>query len=289
MYYQVMCHARAARLHAASISAAPRSAPAPYALQGELGLRAEPARLCGPHRRRRRAALGQSARSEIPAARSPLWKKLPLPLANRIGPHIARGLGMKDILFLAHRIPYPPDRGDKIRSWHLLKHLAHARPGPSRLLCRRRGRCGASAALREALGDRLGEAHVEIRTRGKAAAGAAGAGRGQAGLARLVRQQRGCATSSRAMLAGRADRDDLRFLGPDGAIRARRRAPALRHGFRRHRFGQVRPICRGRQRADALGQPPRGREIVRLRDAPPPRAPTSACSSARRKRACSAR
>jgi hypothetical protein len=30
---------------------------------------------------------------------------------------------MGDILFLAHRIPYPPDRGDKIRSWHLLKHL----------------------------------------------------------------------------------------------------------------------------------------------------------------------
>jgi len=31
---------------------------------------------------------------------------------------------MSDILFLAHRIPFPPDRGDKIRSWHLLKHLS---------------------------------------------------------------------------------------------------------------------------------------------------------------------
>jgi len=30
---------------------------------------------------------------------------------------------MADILFLAHRIPYPPDKGDKIRSWHLLSHL----------------------------------------------------------------------------------------------------------------------------------------------------------------------
>ncbi len=29
----------------------------------------------------------------------------------------------KEILFLAHRIPYPPDKGDKIRSWRLLKHL----------------------------------------------------------------------------------------------------------------------------------------------------------------------
>src|ERR1044071_8374512 len=28
------------------------------------------------------------------------------------------------ILFLAHRTPYPPDKGDKIRSFHLLSHLA---------------------------------------------------------------------------------------------------------------------------------------------------------------------
>ncbi len=31
---------------------------------------------------------------------------------------------MQDILYLTHRIPYPPNKGDKIRSWHLLKHLA---------------------------------------------------------------------------------------------------------------------------------------------------------------------
>ena len=31
---------------------------------------------------------------------------------------------MADILFLAHRVPYPPDRGDKIRSYHILRHLA---------------------------------------------------------------------------------------------------------------------------------------------------------------------
>jgi sugar transferase (PEP-CTERM/EpsH1 system associated) len=31
---------------------------------------------------------------------------------------------VKDLLFLAHRIPYPPDKGDKIRSWHMVKHLA---------------------------------------------------------------------------------------------------------------------------------------------------------------------
>lgn len=30
---------------------------------------------------------------------------------------------MARILFLAHRIPYPPNKGDKIRSWNFLKHL----------------------------------------------------------------------------------------------------------------------------------------------------------------------
>jgi len=31
---------------------------------------------------------------------------------------------MRDILFLTHRIPYPPDKGDKIRAWNILQHLA---------------------------------------------------------------------------------------------------------------------------------------------------------------------
>ncbi len=29
-----------------------------------------------------------------------------------------------DLLFLAHRIPYPPDKGEKIRSHHMMRHLA---------------------------------------------------------------------------------------------------------------------------------------------------------------------
>ncbi len=33
-----------------------------------------------------------------------------------------------EILFLSHRIPFPPDRGDKIRSCHLLKRLAQVAP-----------------------------------------------------------------------------------------------------------------------------------------------------------------
>ncbi|MEQ1509622.1 MAG: TIGR03087 family PEP-CTERM/XrtA system glycosyltransferase [Sphingopyxis sp.] len=35
---------------------------------------------------------------------------------------------MTEILFLAHRAPWPPDRGDRIRSWHLLQALAKLGP-----------------------------------------------------------------------------------------------------------------------------------------------------------------
>ena len=35
---------------------------------------------------------------------------------------------MGGILFLAHRVPFPPDRGDRIRAHHLLKCLARLAP-----------------------------------------------------------------------------------------------------------------------------------------------------------------
>ena len=35
---------------------------------------------------------------------------------------------MTEVLFLAHRIPFPPDRGDKIRSCHILRHIAGLAP-----------------------------------------------------------------------------------------------------------------------------------------------------------------
>jgi sugar transferase (PEP-CTERM/EpsH1 system associated) len=31
---------------------------------------------------------------------------------------------MESLLFLAHRLPYPPNKGDKVRSFHFLRHLA---------------------------------------------------------------------------------------------------------------------------------------------------------------------
>jgi len=79
---------------------------------------------------------------------------------------------MRDILFLAHRIPFPPDRGDKIRSWHLIERLA--RLGRVHLACFADDAPDAAnlAGLKERMGDRLGEVHVEVRARSRAAAGA---------------------------------------------------------------------------------------------------------------------
>jgi sugar transferase (PEP-CTERM/EpsH1 system associated) len=77
---------------------------------------------------------------------------------------------MCETLFLAHRIPYPPDRGDKIRSWQMLRHLVGL--GPVHLACFADDEADAAClpALRKALGGRLGEAHVEVRRTGKAEA-----------------------------------------------------------------------------------------------------------------------
>ena len=65
-----------------------------------------------------------------------------------------------ELLFLAHRIPYPPDRGDKIRSWHVLRHLG--RFATVHLACFADDAADAAhlPALREAMGGRLGEAFV---------------------------------------------------------------------------------------------------------------------------------
>ena len=54
---------------------------------------------------------------------------------------------MGDILFLAHRVPFPPDRGDRIRSHNLLKALAAL--APVHVGCFAEGAGGDEAALRE--------------------------------------------------------------------------------------------------------------------------------------------
>jgi sugar transferase (PEP-CTERM/EpsH1 system associated) len=79
---------------------------------------------------------------------------------------------MSETLFLAHRIPFPPDRGDKIRSFHELRHLA--RLGPIHLACFADDEAEAAQLepLREALGGALRQARVEVRRTSRAAAGA---------------------------------------------------------------------------------------------------------------------
>jgi sugar transferase (PEP-CTERM/EpsH1 system associated) len=78
----------------------------------------------------------------------------------------------RELLFLAHRIPFPPDRGDKIRSWHLLKRLGET--ARVHLACFADDEADAAhlPALREAMGGALGEAHVEVRRTSRAAAAA---------------------------------------------------------------------------------------------------------------------
>ena len=33
---------------------------------------------------------------------------------------------MRDLVFISHRMPYPPDKGEKIRAWNLLNHLSRS-------------------------------------------------------------------------------------------------------------------------------------------------------------------
>ena len=70
---------------------------------------------------------------------------------------------MKEILFLAHRIPYPPDRGDRMRSWHLLRELGrHARVHLA-AFTELDSDDGQVAPMRAAMGEGLGEIHLERR------------------------------------------------------------------------------------------------------------------------------
>lgn len=86
---------------------------------------------------------------------------------------------MRDLLFLAHRIPYPPNRGDKIRSWHLLKRLGQSARVHLGCFADDEADAAHMPALRAALGGRLGAAHVEVRGSGKAAATAGALARGR--------------------------------------------------------------------------------------------------------------
>jgi sugar transferase (PEP-CTERM/EpsH1 system associated) len=70
-----------------------------------------------------------------------------------------------EILFLAHRIPYPPNRGDKMRSWHVLRHLGRHATVHLGAFADDAADAAHLDALREAMGGSLGEAYIEPRHR----------------------------------------------------------------------------------------------------------------------------
>jgi sugar transferase (PEP-CTERM/EpsH1 system associated) len=78
----------------------------------------------------------------------------------------------RDLLVLAHRIPFPPDRGDKIRSFHMLKRLGEGARVHLAAFADDEADAAHLPALREAMGGSLGETHIEIRRTSKAAAAA---------------------------------------------------------------------------------------------------------------------
>lgn len=75
---------------------------------------------------------------------------------------------MGDLLFLAHRVPYPPDRGDKIRSYNILKHLAERHR--VHLATFADDEADFDAAM--GLNDLVAKMHVERRTRSRGLAAA---------------------------------------------------------------------------------------------------------------------
>lgn len=72
---------------------------------------------------------------------------------------------MGDILFLAHRVPFPPDRGDKIRSFNILQKLC--RLAPVHVACFADD--AEDIAHGDALRPMLGSLHIEERTTSRTA------------------------------------------------------------------------------------------------------------------------
>lgn len=74
---------------------------------------------------------------------------------------------MGEILFLAHRVPFPPDRGDRIRAFHVLKRLAELAPVHVGALAESE----ADVAAAESLGGWAETVHVGRRRISKPLAG----------------------------------------------------------------------------------------------------------------------
>ena len=98
-----------------------------YAFKKNWGFEPEPLALSLPAGAGRADAGPQPAQPEIPAvhrgleAAAAAGRQRARP-ASSCAASAERRCG--DLLFLAHRIPYPPDKGEKIRAWHMLQASA---------------------------------------------------------------------------------------------------------------------------------------------------------------------
>ena len=81
---------------------------------------------------------------------------------------------MREVLFLAHRIPFPPDRGDKIRSFHIVQRLCQFARVHIATFADDEADAAHEAGMLRALGDRVVSSTVIVRKRSKAASVLAG-------------------------------------------------------------------------------------------------------------------
>lgn len=81
---------------------------------------------------------------------------------------------MREVLFLAHRIPFPPDRGDKIRSFHIVKRLSELARVHVVAFADDAADAAHEAGLRAALGEGLASCRIIVRKRSKFASVLAG-------------------------------------------------------------------------------------------------------------------
>lgn len=101
---------------------------------------------------------------------------------------------MSDLLFLAHRAPFPPDRGDKIRSWHILHHLA----GRARVHLVAFGESAAEHSPPPELADRLASWTIMPRTKPRAVAAAEALATGRPASLTAFASRRFAAAAARA-------------------------------------------------------------------------------------------
>ena len=74
-----------------------------------------------------------------------------------------------DVLYLVHRLPYPPDKGDRIRTFHVLEWLS--RRAAVHLACLADEpveECRLSDVRLADDGDKSGSCHIQTRTRRRA-------------------------------------------------------------------------------------------------------------------------